>query len=58
MAEKKEMKIAEVKGRPMLHWIGKQPLETVKSFPSQLVEKFNIEEGDVKDVDEDIKKIS
>jgi adenine-specific DNA-methyltransferase len=44
MAEKKEMKIAEVKGRPMLHWIGKQPLETVKSFPSQLVEKFNIEE--------------
>lgn len=45
MAEKKEMKIAEVKGRPMLHWIGKQPLETVKSFPSQLVEKFNIEEA-------------
>lgn len=44
MAEKKEMKIAEVKGRPMLHWIGKQPLETVKSFPSQLVEKFNIDE--------------
>ncbi len=45
MAEKKEMKIAEVKGRPMLHWIGKQPLETVKSFPSQLVEKFNIVEA-------------
>lgn len=45
MAEKKEMKIAEVNGRPMLHWIGKQPLETVKSFPSQLVEKFNIEEA-------------
>ncbi|MBI9037117.1 MAG: site-specific DNA-methyltransferase [Bacteroidales bacterium] len=45
MAEKKEMKIAEVKGRPMLHWIGKQPLETVKSFPSQLVEKFNLEEA-------------
>ena len=45
MAEKKEMKIAEVKGRPMLHWIGKQPLETVKSFPSQLVEKFNIDEA-------------
>ncbi len=45
MAEKKELKIAEVKGRPMLHWIGKQPLETVKSFPSQLVEKFNIDEA-------------
>ena len=45
MSEKKEMKIAEVKGRPMLHWIGKQPLETVKSFPSQLVEIFNIEEA-------------
>ncbi|MBI5401833.1 MAG: site-specific DNA-methyltransferase [Ignavibacteriae bacterium] len=41
MSEKKEMKIAEVKGRPMLHWIGKQPLETVKSFPAQLVETFN-----------------
>jgi DNA modification methylase len=45
MSEKKEMKIAEVKGRPMLHWIGKHPLETVKSFPSQLVETFNIEEA-------------
>lgn len=45
MSEKKEMKIAEVKGRPMLHWIGKQPLETVKSFPSQLVETFNIEDA-------------
>ena len=45
MIEKKEMKIAEVKGRPMLHWIGKHPLETVKSFPSQLVETFNIEEA-------------
>jgi DNA modification methylase len=41
MSEKKEMKIAEVKGRPMLHWIGKHPLETVNSFPAQLVETFN-----------------
>lgn len=45
MTEKKELKIAEVKGRPMLHWIGKQPLETVKSFPAQLVETFNIEDA-------------
>ena len=45
MADKKEMKIAEVKGRPMLHWIGKQPLETVKSFPAQLVETFNTKDA-------------
>jgi hypothetical protein len=44
MSEKKEMKIAELKGRPMLHWIGKQPLETVKSFPTQLIETFNANE--------------
>ncbi len=44
MNEKNEIKIAEVKGRPMLHWIGKQPLETVKSFPAQLIETFNNEE--------------
>ena len=56
MAEKKEMKIAEVKGRPMLHWIGKQPLETVKSFPSQLVEKFNIEEAPQVPTFESLKK--
>jgi len=45
MSEKKEMKIAEVKGRPMLHWIGKQPLEIVKSFPSQLIETFNTKDA-------------
>jgi adenine-specific DNA-methyltransferase len=56
MAEKKEMKIAEVKGRPMLHWIGKQPLETVKSFPSQLVEKFNLEEAPQVPTFESLKK--
>lgn len=36
-----EVKITPVKGRPMLHWIGKKPLEYVKGFPAQLVEVFN-----------------
>jgi len=40
MTEKK-IKISQAKGRPMLQWIGKEPLEFVKSFPAQLVETFN-----------------
>ncbi len=45
MNEKNTMKISEVKGRAMLHWIGKQPLEVVKSFPAQLVETFFAEDA-------------
>jgi hypothetical protein len=43
-AAKKEatsVKISEAKGRPMLHWVGKKPLESVQSFPAQLVETFS-----------------
>ena len=40
MTEKK-IKIMQAKGRPMLRWGGKKPLEFVKSFPAQLVETFN-----------------
>ena len=40
MTEKK-IKITQAKGRPMLQWVGKKPLEFVKSFPAQLVETFN-----------------
>ena len=36
-----ELKIAPAKGRPMLHWIGKKPLEYVKGFPTQLIEVFD-----------------
>jgi hypothetical protein len=33
-------KVSEAKGRPMLQWVGKQPLESVQSFPAQLIETF------------------
>ena len=29
------------KGKPMLGWVGKKPLERIKSFPAQLVEIFD-----------------
>jgi len=43
MSDKKEkkIKITEAKGRPMLNWVGKKPLDYVKGFPAQLVEVFN-----------------
>jgi DNA modification methylase len=37
----KENKITLAKGRPMLRWVGKQPLDYVKGFPAQLVEVFD-----------------
>ncbi|MDD3175352.1 MAG: site-specific DNA-methyltransferase [Candidatus Nanoarchaeia archaeon] len=40
MTEKK-IKITEAKGRPMLNWVGKKPLDFIKSFPAQLVEVFD-----------------
>jgi hypothetical protein len=30
------MKISEAKGRPMLNWVGKKPLDFIKSFPAQI----------------------
>jgi DNA modification methylase len=41
MTEKQTVQIAEAKGRPMLHWVGKRPLDHVTAFPAQLVETFN-----------------
>ena len=40
MSEEK-VKITPAKGRPMLHWVGKKPLEYVKGFPAQLMEVFD-----------------
>jgi len=40
MPEEK-IKISPAKGRPMLRWVGKQPLDYVKGFPAQLVEVFD-----------------
>src|SRR5712692_10980931 len=39
--ETKEVKIAAAKGRPMLTWVGKRPLQRVTAFPAQLIEKFD-----------------
>jgi len=36
-----EVRISKAKGRPMLTWVGKRPLERVTAFPAQLVETFN-----------------
>ena len=36
------MKISPVKGRPMLQWIGKRPIEKVNYYPAQLVETYNV----------------
>ena len=41
MTEEKTVQIAEAKGRPMLHWVGKRPLSYVTAFPAQKVETFN-----------------
>ena len=38
------IKIAPLKGRPMLHWVGKKPLDVVRHFPAQLCE--TVEVGD------------
>ena len=37
------MRINPVKGRPMLHWVGKRPIDTVNAYPAQLVETYNVE---------------
>ncbi len=41
MTNKQTVRIAEAKGRPMLHWVGKRPLDHVTAYPAQLVETFN-----------------
>ena len=37
------MKIKPVKGRPMLHWVGKRPIDTISIYPAQLVDSYNVE---------------
>jgi len=41
MTKKQTIQIAEAKGRPMLYWVGKRPLDYVTAYPAQLVETFN-----------------
>jgi adenine-specific DNA-methyltransferase len=38
----KDVKIRKAKGRPMLTWAGKRPLSTVKAYPAQHIESFNV----------------
>jgi len=38
---RKKIKITPAKGRPMLYWVGKKPLDYVKGFPAQLIEVFD-----------------
>lgn len=40
MPDGKQVKLTPAKGRPMLTWVGKKPLQRVTAFPAQLVEKF------------------
>lgn len=49
MAEDKstrKIKIETPKGRPMLHWVNKHPLEYVAGFPTQLTEVFDPQKKD------------
>ena len=41
--KKKSLNITAVKGRPMLHWVGKKPLDVVRHFPAQLCETIGVE---------------
>jgi len=41
VADEQKVQIGEAKGRPMLHWVGKRPLDYVTAYPAQLVETFN-----------------
>jgi len=41
MNKENKIKITPAKGKPMLHWVGKKPLDYVKGFPTQLMEVFD-----------------
>jgi len=41
MSDKQTVPIGEAKGRPMLHWVGKRPLDYVTALPAQVVETFS-----------------
>jgi len=41
-----KIKIETPKGRPLLHWVNKHPLEYVTGFPTQLTEVFDLQKKD------------
>lgn len=40
MADGKQIEIKQAKGRPMLTWVGKQPLRHVTAYPAQHIESY------------------
>ena len=47
------VKVSQAKGRPMLSWIGKQPLRELPVFPAQAVERFSLDGAEADGVDWD-----
>lgn len=43
-----KLKVSEVKGRPMLNWVGKKAINIEENYPAQLVETFNNDEKEIK----------
>ncbi|MGR3914838.1 MAG: site-specific DNA-methyltransferase [Gammaproteobacteria bacterium] len=41
--KKSKLKITPLKGRPMLHWVGKRPLDVVEHYPAQLCESVGVD---------------
>ena len=39
--KEEKIKITPAKGRPMLNWVGKKPLDYIKGFPAQLIEVYD-----------------
>ncbi|MFA5360528.1 MAG: site-specific DNA-methyltransferase [Candidatus Paceibacterota bacterium] len=39
--KEQKIKISPIKGRPMLNWVGKKPLDYVKGYPAALMEVFD-----------------
>ena len=39
--------LSPIKGRPMLNWLGKRPLEQVKGYPAQLQELYGTTQENV-----------
>lgn len=41
-AKRKTLKITPIKGRPMLYWVSKKPMDVVRHFPAQLCESVGV----------------
>ena len=40
------IKLNKLKGRPMLHWVGKSTLDMVKSYPAQITHQYGFEKDE------------